>query len=69
MKVEVQSEDLEEDEELGRKLSLEVSLKLQDAAVDQASISGSGTQSEDWLFQRRLFLHFEVLNPKQHKVL
>lgn len=32
------------------------------------SESASTTSSERWLFQRRLFLNFEVLRPGQHKV-
>lgn len=65
---EVRSKDVEEDGELRRVSSCEVEYEPKLEAVDQVSISGSGTQSEDWVFQRRLFLNFEVLNPKQHKV-
>lgn len=35
------------------------------AASDETSVSG--TSSEEWLYRRRLFLHFEVLNARQHK--
>ena len=65
---EVSGEDVEEDEENGRISSREVVYEPQHAVIDQLSVSASGTPSEDWLFQRRLFLNFEVLNPKQHKV-
>lgn len=64
----VQGKDVEEDGGLTRIPSTEVEYQQDTTLGDQASISGSGTQSDDWIFRRRLFLNFEVLNPKQHKV-
>ncbi len=64
---EFESKDVEDDGEVERASSCEVEYEPKAGAVDQVSVSGSGTQSESWLFQRRLFLHFEVLNTRQHK--
>lgn len=64
-KMEQETRDVEKAEGKPEASEDEASSRHTIATVDGASVSG--TSSEEWFFKRRLFLHFEVLNPRQHK--
>ena len=61
--------DVENTDDLSGNVENDDSSHCGTAAPDELGSSVSGTHSSsDRLFQRRLFLHFEILNPGQHKV-